>query len=85
MECIWEANSVLLVSIYRLSIKRYKCVCVLPVHLSLLVDHAMGLLSGDPAMEPQLGHVDDCTNHTKKLVTIHNSIELGYMDDYRKW
>lgn len=40
--------------------KRVSAPAPLPVHLSLLVDDAMGFFSGYPAMEPQLSHVDDC-------------------------
>lgn len=31
----------------------------LPIHLALLVDDAMGLLSGDSAVEPQLSYMND--------------------------
>lgn len=30
-----------------------------PIYLSLLVDNAVGLFSGYPAMEPELSYVDD--------------------------
>lgn len=38
-----------------------------PVYLSLLVDDAVGFLSGDPAVKPQLSYVDDCVGNTFRL------------------
>lgn len=45
----------------------------LPIHLSLLVDNAVGFFSGYPAMEPQLCYVDDCRGGKKKYILDHNT------------
>ena len=39
----------------------------LPIYLSLLVDDAMGFLSGYLSIEPQLSYVDDCTQIRKRV------------------
>ena len=39
---------------------------VSPVHLALLVHHPVGLLTCDPAMEPQLGAVNHWTRRREE-------------------